>query len=142
VGDRVATAEASCFANRLTAPARRVVLLPDSISFEVAASTQSVYNTAHHALVTIARIKKGDTVLVHAAAGGVGHAAISVCQHVGAVVYATASASKRDAVRALGVEHVYDSRSTSWFTVRVMKCVCVCVYRVESRCWASLLFFL
>lgn len=115
VGDRVATAEASCFGNRLNAPACRVVKLVDSISFEVAASTQSVYNTAHHALVNIARIKKGDRVLVHAAAGGVGHAAISVCQHVGAIVYATASAGKRAAVKAMGVEHIYDSRSTSWF---------------------------
>jgi len=115
VGDRVATAEASCFGNRLNAPASRVVKLVDSISFEVAASTQSVYNTAHHALVNIARIKKGDRVLVHAAAGGVGHAAISVCQHVGAIVYATASAGKRAAVKALGVEYIYDSRSTSWF---------------------------
>ena len=114
----MATAEASCFANRLNAPARRVAKLHVSISFEVAASTQSVYNTAHHALVTVARIKKGDRVLVHAAAGGVGHAAISVCQHVGAIVYATASAGKRAAVRALGVEHIYDSRSTSWFAVR------------------------
>lgn len=115
VGDRVATAEASCFANRLIAPANRVVKLIDSISFEVAASTQSVYNTAHHALINIARIKKGDRVLVHAAAGGVGHAAISVCKHVGAIVYATASVDKRAAVRAMGVEHIYDSRSTSWF---------------------------
>ena len=115
VGDRVATAEASCFGNRLNAPAKRVVKLLDSIRLEVAASTQSVYNTAHHALINIAHIKKGDRVLVHAAAGGVGQAAISVCKHVGAVVYATASAGKRDAVRALGVEHIYDSRSTSWF---------------------------
>ena len=115
VGDRVATAEAACFGNRLNAPACRVVKLVDSISFEVAASTQSVYNTAHHALINIARIKKGDRVLVHAAAGGVGHAAISVCRHVGAIVYATASAGKRAAVKALGVERIYDSRSTSWF---------------------------
>jgi phthiocerol/phenolphthiocerol synthesis type-I polyketide synthase C len=54
-------------------------------------------------------------VLIHAAAGGVGHAAISVCQHVGATIFATASVEKRAAVRAMGVEHVYDSRSTSWF---------------------------
>jgi len=116
VGDRVATAEASCFGNRLNAPANRVVKLVESISFEVAASTQSVYNTAHHALVTIARIKKGDRVLIHAAAGGVGHAAISVCQHIGAIVYATASAGKRATVQNLGVEYIYDSRSTSWFS--------------------------
>jgi NADPH:quinone reductase-like Zn-dependent oxidoreductase len=59
VGDRVATSEPSCFGNRLIAPANRVVKLHDNISMVVAASTQSVYNTAHHALVNLARIRKG-----------------------------------------------------------------------------------
>lgn len=59
VGDRVATAEACCFGNRLLAPAPRVTKLPENISLEVAAAVQSVYNTAHHALMNIARIKKG-----------------------------------------------------------------------------------
>jgi NADPH:quinone reductase-like Zn-dependent oxidoreductase len=54
-------------------------------------------------------------VLIHAAAGGVGHAAIRVCQRLGAEVYATASVSKHEVVKALGVTHVYDSRSTSWY---------------------------
>jgi NADPH:quinone reductase-like Zn-dependent oxidoreductase len=54
-------------------------------------------------------------VLVHAAAGGVGHAAISVCKHIGATVLATASSSKQSLVKDLGVEAVFDSRSTSWF---------------------------
>jgi len=54
-------------------------------------------------------------VLIHAAAGGVGHAAISICQHVGAIVYATTSAEKQETVRALGVEKIYDSRSISWY---------------------------
>lgn len=69
VGDRVVTSEPSCFGNRLNAPAARLIRLPDSISFEVAANVYCVYNTAHHALVTLARIKPGDRVLVHAAAG-------------------------------------------------------------------------
>ena len=59
----------------------------------------------------------GDKVLVHAAAGGVGHAAISICKHFGAEIYATCSAGKRAVVEALGVQpdHIFDSRSTSWF---------------------------
>jgi len=60
VGDRVATAEACCFGNRLVAPAARVLKLPENISLEVAAATQCTYNTAHHALINIARIKKGE----------------------------------------------------------------------------------
>ena len=104
-----------CFSNRINLPATRTVPLPESVSFEDGASIMSVYNTAHYALVYLARIRKGDKVLIHAGAGGVGHAAISICQHVGAQVYATASKAKRELVRALGVDHVYDSRSTTWF---------------------------
>jgi hypothetical protein len=63
LGDRVATSEPDCFANRLNAPADRLVKLPATVSLEVAACTQSVYNTAHHALVNLARIKKGKEVL-------------------------------------------------------------------------------
>jgi polyketide synthase 5 len=78
--------------------------------------TQSVYNTSHYALINLARIRKGDTVLIHSAAGGIGHAAISVAKHVGATIYATAgSEEKRQLVRDMGVEHVYNSRSTEWF---------------------------
>jgi threonine dehydrogenase-like Zn-dependent dehydrogenase len=54
-------------------------------------------------------------VLVHAGAGGVGLAAIDVCRRLGAEVYATASVGKRPFLRSLGVQHTYDSRSTSWF---------------------------
>ena len=59
VGDRVATAEACCFGNRLVAPASRVLKLPENVSIEVAAASQCTYNTAHHALINVARIKKG-----------------------------------------------------------------------------------
>lgn len=58
-GDRVATAEAMCFANRLMAPASRVTKLHDNMTLEVAAAVQSVYNTAYHALINVARICKG-----------------------------------------------------------------------------------
>ena len=75
-----------------------------------------MYNTSHHALINLARIRKGETVLIHSAAGGIGHAAISIAKHVGAVIYATAgSEEKRQLVRDMGVEHVYNSRNTSWF---------------------------
>lgn len=83
---------------------------------QIAASVQSVYTTAWHSLVNQARIKPGESVLIHAAAGGVGHAAISVCKLMGVKIYATTSAAKQETVRRLGVENIYDSRSTSWFT--------------------------
>lgn len=116
VGDRVMTGEPCCFANRLNAPADRVVWLPETTAFEDAASLQSVYNTSHHALVNLARVRPGEKVLIHSAAGGIGHAAISICKHLGAVIYATAgSEDKRQLVREMGVDKVYDSRSISWF---------------------------
>ena len=56
----------------------------------------------------------GDRVLIHAGAGGVGLAAIQLAQAAGAEVFATASARKRDYLRSLGVEHVFDSRTTAF----------------------------
>ncbi|WP_461014256.1 SDR family NAD(P)-dependent oxidoreductase [Streptomyces daliensis] len=68
--------------------------------------------TAHYALHDLARLRGGETVLVHGAAGGVGLAAIQYARLVGATVIATAgSPDKRDLLRALGVEHVLDSRT-------------------------------
>jgi NADPH:quinone reductase-like Zn-dependent oxidoreductase len=126
VGQLVMCGEPRCFANRLNAPARRVVPLSpgdkaDGREREAllvqAAAIQSVYTTCHHALINLARITKGKRVLIHSAAGGVGHAAISICKCEGAVIYATAgSEEKRQLVRDMGVEHVYDSRTTSWFS--------------------------
>jgi acyl transferase domain-containing protein/NADPH:quinone reductase-like Zn-dependent oxidoreductase/thioester reductase-like protein/acyl carrier protein len=116
VGDRVMTGEPRCFANRLNAPASRVVKLDQRVPFEDAASLQSVYNTSHHALINLARIRKGETVLIHSAAGGIGHAAISIAKHVGAVIYATAGTDeKRQLVKDMGVEFVYNSRNVGWF---------------------------
>ena len=116
VGDRVMTGEPQCFANRLNAPASRVVKLDERVPFEDAASLQSVYNTSHHALINLARIRKGESVLIHSAAGGIGHAAISIAKHVGAVIYATAgSDDKRQLVKDMGVDFVYNSRNVGWF---------------------------
>ena len=62
----------------------------------------------------LARLQPGDRVLIHAGAGGVGLAAIQLAQALGAEVFATASARKRDYLRSLGVEHVFDSRRTAF----------------------------
>jgi len=117
VGDKVLLNEPRCLTNRLNAPAYRVVPFGAlTMSFEYAASIQSVFNTSHHALINLARIRKGETVLIHSAAGGIGHAAISIAKHVGAVIFATAgSEEKRQLVRDMGMTHVYNSRNTDWF---------------------------
>lgn len=122
VGDRVVIGEPRVFANRVNVKAERVGPLVDGVSLVDAAATQSVYNTCQHSLINLARIRRGERVLVHSAAGGIGHAAIAVCQHVGAEVIATAgSEEKRELVRRLGVRHVFDSRSTAWCVWRAGK---------------------
>jgi NADPH:quinone reductase-like Zn-dependent oxidoreductase len=103
VGDKLMIGEPACFTNRLKCPAARCVPLSGGVSVVGAAATGSVYNTCHHALVNLARVRKGEKVLIYAAAGGIGDAAISICQHLGAEIYATAGTpEKRQLVRARG----------------------------------------
>ncbi|MEP7308966.1 MAG: SDR family NAD(P)-dependent oxidoreductase [Acidobacteriota bacterium] len=90
------------------------VPIPRGLSFEQAATIPLVFLTAYHALVNQARLKKGERVLVHAAAGGVGLAALQIARHIGAEIFATASAPKRDFLRAVGLPAVFDSRSLSF----------------------------
>ncbi len=85
--------------------------IPSGLSFEQAATLPVVFMTSWHALQNVARMRKGERILVHAGAGGVGMAAIQIAHHLGAEVIATAgSATKRALLTTLGVKHVIDSR--------------------------------
>jgi acyl transferase domain-containing protein/NADPH:quinone reductase-like Zn-dependent oxidoreductase/SAM-dependent methyltransferase/acyl carrier protein len=85
--------------------------IPAGLSFEQAVTLPVVFMTAWHALQNIARIRKGERILVQSGAGGVGMAAIQIAHHLGAEVIATAgSPTKRAVLETLGVEHVIDSR--------------------------------
>jgi acyl transferase domain-containing protein/NADPH:quinone reductase-like Zn-dependent oxidoreductase/SAM-dependent methyltransferase/acyl carrier protein len=85
--------------------------IPWRLSFEQAATIPVVFMTAWHALQNVARIRKGERVLVHAGAGGVGMAAIQIAHFLGAEVIATAgNPAKRALLETLGVKHVIDSR--------------------------------
>ena len=75
--------------------------------------------TAHYGLNHLAKIKPGDKVLIHTAAGGVGLMALQLAQNVGAKIYATASESKQSLLKDMGIEHVYDSRNTD-FGARIL----------------------
>ena len=92
----------------VSVPAAWARPLPDAISFETAAAIPVNYATAWIMLVREGNIQPGDLVLVHAAAGGVGQAALQICQSRGARVIGTASASKHPRLRELGVEHCID----------------------------------
>jgi acyl transferase domain-containing protein/acyl carrier protein len=89
-----------------------VAPLPAGIGVAEAASLPVVFLTTLYGLHRLGRMKSGDRVLIHAAAGGVGLAAVQLAQRAGAEVFATAgSRDKRDYLQGLGVSHIYDSRS-------------------------------
>jgi NADPH:quinone reductase-like Zn-dependent oxidoreductase len=112
VGDRVvAGVRFGGQAEMVTVPADQVLPLPDRLSFEQGAAVPVNYATAYCALVLMGGIKRGDRALIHAAAGGVGTAAVQIAAHQGADVFGTASASKHDAIRELGVAHAIDYRT-------------------------------
>ena len=96
VGDRVATtAIPGSFAEKVVASEVSVVKLPDAVSFEVGAATLLTYATTYHALVDRAALKKGETLLVTGAAGGVGIAAVELGRVLGANVIAAASTDEK-----------------------------------------------
>nr|AKA59091.1 type-I PKS [Streptomyces sp. WAC2288] len=112
VGDRVLGMFGKAFGPFTVADHRMVARMPDGWSFEEAASFPIVFLTAYYALVDLARLRRGESVLVHAAAGGVGMAAVQLAKHLGAEVFGTASAGKHDSLRALGLadDHIASSR--------------------------------
>ncbi|NME51142.1 zinc-binding dehydrogenase [Desulfovibrio piger] len=115
VGDRVAVSAYGCLRTHITLPAAMTCPLPADISFEQAAALPVAYITACYGLEELAGIRAGQTVLIHAASGGVGLATMAVCRRAGARIFATAGTpAKRELVRSLGAELVMDSRSTAF----------------------------
>jgi NADPH:quinone reductase-like Zn-dependent oxidoreductase len=96
------------YAELLSVPAGNLVPIPDHVGFVEAAAFPLTFLTAWHMLVTLARVRPGDVVLVLAGGSGVGQAAIQVAALHGARVFATSAASKIERTRALGAEAVFD----------------------------------
>jgi acyl transferase domain-containing protein/NADPH:quinone reductase-like Zn-dependent oxidoreductase/SAM-dependent methyltransferase/acyl carrier protein len=110
-GDRVFGLAVFGIATRTIARASDIRRIPDTLSFEEAATIPVVFMTSWHALKNVARLRKGERVLIHAGAGGVGMAAIQIAHRLGAEVIASAgSPIKRALLATLGVKHVIDSR--------------------------------
>ena len=115
VGDEVIAIAFDCLGTHAIADARLAVSKPAHLEDAVAATLPIAFLTASYALEHLARMQAGDRVLIHAAAGGVGLAAVQLARRAGAIVFATAgSPRKHEHLRALGVEHVLDSRSLSF----------------------------
>ena len=115
VGDRVMVCHPGSLTSHLCVKAGFTIKIPASMSFTQAATIPTVFSTVHYSLDYLARLRRGETILVHGAAGGVGLAALRYAKHVGATVIATAgSPAKRQLLRLLGYDHVLDSRSLAF----------------------------
>ena len=114
-GDRVmAITWLGGFAERVAADPARTWPVPQRLSLEAAAGFPMNYHTAHFALARRGRLRTGETVAVHGAAGGLGSAAVQVARGLGARVIAVVSSDEKAALaRRAGAEHVVDTRS-SW----------------------------
>ncbi|MCM6776661.1 type I polyketide synthase [Nocardia sp. CDC159] len=97
----------------VVADGRTLVPVPAGWSFEDAAAVPIVFATAYYALVDLADVRAGESILVHAATGGVGMAAVQLARHLGLEVFATASPPKWDALRRMGFDdnHIASSRT-------------------------------
>ena len=113
VGDRVAGFAFGTFGPEVVTREELVAPAPPDVSATALATIPSVFVTGVLSY-ELAGLKAGDRVLIHAGAGGVGLAAIQLAQAAGAEVFATASAPKQAYLRSVGVEHVFDSRSTAF----------------------------
>ncbi len=117
VGEKVAAlTRFNGYADTVCALSVAAARLPENISFAQAASIPVVWLTAWHMLVNLGNLRKGQRVLVHAAAGGVGTAALQICKHIGAEVIGTASPGKHARLREMGIDHAIDYRSQDFET--------------------------
>lgn len=115
IGDEVVTSGPGALRSHMIMDATSVVHKPSHISFEEATTIPIAFSTAYYSLHYLAHMTKGERVLIHAAAGGVGLAAIQLALKAGAEVFATAGSQlKRNLLKALGVHHVMDSRSLAF----------------------------
>ncbi len=114
-GDQVVGFGPASFSNRVLTKANAIAAIPNAIGYAAAATIPSTFFTVYYALHHQARLQKGEKVLIHGAAGGVGIAAIQIARWLGAEIYATVgSDEKRDFLRLMGIEHIHDSRSLSF----------------------------
>ncbi|QIB73920.1 NADP-dependent oxidoreductase [Halogeometricum borinquense] len=104
----------NAYAEYATVPAEDVVLKSDALTHEEAAAIPMVALTARRALFVVGDVRPGQRVLVHAAAGGVGHIAVQLASHAGASVIGTASARNEGFLRELGVDEFIDYRNQSF----------------------------
>ncbi|MGQ0816181.1 MAG: zinc-binding dehydrogenase [Gemmatimonadota bacterium] len=102
------------FAEFVAVPATNLFPMPDDWSFDEAAAAPLVFLTAWRGLMTRGRVKRGESVLITGASGGVASAAIQIAKHAGALVYAVTTTEHVERARALGADVVYDRNEGSF----------------------------
>lgn len=122
VGDRVsgrtAPSAGGALAQQVLIAAADLSVMPAEMSFEQAASLPTAFGTAMHGLFDTGRLQRGERVLIHAAAGGVGSMAVQQARLAGAYVIATASARNLEFVKSLGADEVIDYRTQDFALLR------------------------
>jgi hypothetical protein len=113
VGDAVMAIAPAAFSTHVVVSRSGVARLPETVSPVAAATVPVAFLTAYYAMIELGRIRPGETILIHGAAGGVGLAALQVAKLAGAKVIATAGTrEKRRFLKMLGADHVFDSRGS------------------------------
>ncbi|KAI1468109.1 putative polyketide synthase [Daldinia caldariorum] len=117
-GDKVMTWKRGTFRNYIRTDESMVQFIPEDFDFNVAASVPFVYSAAYYALVNVGNVRKGETVLIHSAAGGFGQASIALAQYFGAEIFATVSSreKKQLLIDTYGVpeDRIFNSRDASF----------------------------
>jgi NADPH:quinone reductase-like Zn-dependent oxidoreductase len=120
VGDRVCVAAPHTYTTLLSTTSDHCATMPDDLSFEDGATMPCVYGTVIHGLLDLARLERGQTVLIHSACGGIGIAAINICRMIGAKIYATVGSEEKVEYlkRAFHLprERIFNSRDSSFLT--------------------------
>jgi len=122
-GDAVLCFAPHCFDSHIVTPAAAAAMKPHRLSFEEAATIPAAFFTVQYALTYLARLRKGERVVIHGAAGGVGLAAIQIARHIGAEIFVTVGTpEKRRLMRMLDIpeNHIFDSRALL-FADEIMK---------------------
>jgi acyl transferase domain-containing protein/acyl carrier protein len=114
VGDAVIALAQGSLASLVNTPADLVMGKPCNLTFAEAAAIPVVFATGELALARLGKLRRGERVLIHGSAGGVGWAALQIARRIGAEIYATANRGKWNYLRSLGIEHVFDSRTVEF----------------------------
>jgi emericellamide synthase (highly reducing iterative type I polyketide synthase) len=117
-GDRICAASNRVYGNRVRTIGHGAHKIPDDITFETAATIPFIYVTVHFSFVTVGRLQKGESVLIHSAAGGVGQVAVMYAKYIGATVFVTVGNERKKKLImenfGLPESHIFSSRTTSF----------------------------